>query len=127
MYYNNIIMRDDRSDISGRPDIIIMFIPKVGAAPVCCACIGNAMADRVALRRSIVSSLTCILGGDQSDRRSAEEELKTLEVTEGQSAPAQAMHACTMRSPCTKVIHTSTCTVIHADCACNEKLLAQTD
>ena len=50
------------------------------------------MADRVALRRSIVNSLTCILGGDQNARRSAEEELKTLEVTEGESMIVRAMH-----------------------------------
>ena len=53
-----------------------------------CACIGMIMADRIALRSSIVSSLTCILGADQIARRSAEEELKTLEVTEGESEPA---------------------------------------
>lgn len=46
------------------------------------------MADRIALKSSIVSSLTRVLGGDHSERRSAEEELRTLEVTEGQSAPA---------------------------------------
>ena len=50
------------------------------------------MADRVVLRSSIVSSLTRILGGDQSERRAAEQELKTLEVTEGQLAPANDVH-----------------------------------
>ena len=65
------------------------------ARRLCCACIGIIMADRMALRSSIVSSLTCILGVDQSARRSAEEELKTLEVTEGESAPACAMNTCT--------------------------------
>ena len=52
----------------------------------------HAMADRVVLRSSIVSSLTRILGGDQGERRAAEQELKTLEVTEGQSAPANDVH-----------------------------------
>ncbi len=49
----------------------------------------------MALRSIIVSSLTCtccILGADKSARRSVEEELKTLEVTEGESAPACAMN-----------------------------------
>ena len=41
------------------------------------------MADRVTLRRNVVSSLTSILSGDQAARRAAEDELKTLEVTEG--------------------------------------------
>lgn len=55
------------------------------------------MADRVALRSSIVSSLTRILGSDQSERRAAEEELKALEVTEGQPAPASGMHTRSMK------------------------------
>lgn len=41
------------------------------------------MADREALRMNVVSSLTSILSGDQSARKAAEDELKTLEVTEG--------------------------------------------
>ena len=45
------------------------------------------MADREALRRSVVNSLTNILSGDQAARRSAENELKTLEVTEGEAGP----------------------------------------
>ena len=41
------------------------------------------MAERVALRRNVVNSLTSILGCDQAARKAAENELKTLEVTEG--------------------------------------------
>ena len=36
-----------------------------------------------ALRDAVVACLTAILSGQHDDRRSAEEELRTLEVTEG--------------------------------------------
>ncbi len=43
------------------------------------------MSGHVAVRQSVVSCLTAILAVDQRQRKEAEEELKALEVTEGNS------------------------------------------